>query len=344
MLKIKVFERIEEKQMKRLQLFFNYFQEILLFVVIFLFLFACQSGIQNEAEIELLAVEVEFDRFDLKFYNQEAIVIPKLKKDYPYLFPNQFSDSVWVSRQKDSLQLILQEAVQDVFKDITPLEDQVSHLFKHILFHFPKVKVPHVVTLTNNVDYQIKTVYSDSLLLLSLDTFLGSYHPLYEGIPSYIRKELDQKYILSQIVEKFASYIIPPVEDRTFLAQMLYEGKKMYLQDLLLPHEADAIKIAYMEEELAWVKENEMYIWKYFIERQILYKTDADLVQRLLEPAPFSKFYLELDNESPGRVGRWVGWQIVKSYMDQNPETSTQELLRMPAQKIFNLSKYKPKR
>ena len=87
-----------------------------------------------------------------------------------------------------------------------------------------------------------------------------------------------------------------------------------------------------------------MYIWRYFIERQILYKTDPDLVQRLLEPAPFSKFYLELDNESPGRVGRWIGWQIVKSFMDQKSETSTQELLRMPAQKLFNLSKYKPKR
>ena len=309
-----------------------------------MFLFACQLGIQNDAKIANLPVKIELDRFDLKFYNKEANVLPKLKRDYPYLFPNQFSDSVWISRQKDSLQLILQDAVQKVFQDIVPLEDKISHLFKHVLFYFPKVKVPHVITLTNNVDYQIKTVYSDSLLLLSLDTFLGSNHPIYEGIPNYIRKELDQKYILCQIVEKFASYVIPPLEERTFLAQMLYEGKKMYLQDLLLPHESENIKIAYTEEELAWVKENELYIWNYFIERQILYKTDPDLAQRLLEPAPFSKFYLELDNESPGRVGRWIGWQIVKSFMNQNPETSTQELLRMPFQKLFNLSKYKPKR
>lgn len=330
--------------MIRLQFFFNYFQQILLFVVFFLFLFACQLGIQNDAKIANLPVKIELDRFDLKFYNKEANVLPKLKRDYPYLFPNQFSDSVWISRQKDSLQLILQDAVQKVFQDIVPLEDKISHLFKHVVFYFPKVKVPHVITLTNNVDYQIKTVYSDSLLLLSLDTFLGSNHPIYEGIPNYIRKELDQKYILCQIVEKFASYVIPPLEERTFLAQMLYEGKKMYLQDLLLPHESENIKIAYTEEELAWVKENELYIWNYFIERQILYKTDPDLAQRLLEPAPFSKFYLELDNESPGRVGRWIGWQIVKSFMNQNPETSTQELLRMPFQKLFNLSKYKPKR
>ena len=72
----------------------------------------------------------------------------------------------------------------------------------------------------------------------------------------------------------------------------------MYLQDLLLPHEPATVKIAYSEEELNWVKENELYIWQYFIEEQLLYKTDPKLVQRFLEPAPFSKFYLQLDNES----------------------------------------------
>ena len=330
--------------MKRLRLFFNYRQQFQHFVVIFLFLLACESDTNNENEIKMLPIEIKLDRFDLKFYNKEADDIPKLKKEYPYLFPKQFSDSIWVARQKDSLQLILQEAVQDVYKDIAPLENNISHLFKHILFHFPKFKVPHVVTLTNNVDYQIKTVYSDSLLLISLDTFLGADHSLYNGIPSYIRKELDQKFITSQIAEKFATYIIPPAEDRTFLSQMIFEGKKMYFQDLLLPHESDAIKIAYTLEELSWVNQNELFIWQYFIERQILYKTEPDFAQRLIEPAPFSKFYLELDNESPGRVGRWIGWQIVRSFIDQNPEIPLEVFLRIPAQKLFNLSKYKPKR
>ena len=104
--------------MKRLQFFFNYFQQIVLSVVIFPFLFACQSGNQNDAEIAKLPVKIELDRFDLKFYNNGANAIPKLKRDYPYLFPNQFPDSVWISRQKDSLQLILQDAVQKVFQDL----------------------------------------------------------------------------------------------------------------------------------------------------------------------------------------------------------------------------------
>ena len=323
--------------------FFSFRQPFIVFLILFLFFLSCQNENSKKDKIEALPISLKFDRFDLKFYDQSPEVIPQLKKEYPFLFPKQFSDSVWIDRQNDSLQLLLQDAVAKVFSEIQPLEKKVSSLFKLIKYYFPRTKIPQIITLTNNVDYQIKTVYSDSLLLLSLDTFLGEDHPLYEGIPNYIRKELDQKYIPSQIVEKFSSYIMPPPENRTFLAQMLYEGKKMYLQDLLLPDQKDAIKMAYTEDELEWVKENEVYIWQYFIEKQVLYQTDPEWVERFLEPAPFSKFYLQLDNESPGRIGRWIGWQIVRKYREQH-ETTIEDLIKLPAQQLFNQSKYKPKR
>ena len=328
----------------RHKIFFSFSNLIHVIIVLFIFFSSCKRENYNKEDIQSIPIDLTFERFDLKFYNQTPDVIPELKKEYPFLFPKQFSDSVWIKRQNDSLQLLLQDAVIKVYNDIKPLERKVSNLFKHIIYYFPSTKTPQVITLTNNVDYQIKTVYSDSLLLISLDTFLGSDHTLYQGIPNYIRKELDEKYIVSQIAEKFSAYSIPPIEDRTFLAQMLYEGKKLFLQDLLMPHEKDAIKIAYKDNELNWVIKNEVYIWQFFIEKQLLYDTDVQWVQRFIEPAPFSKFYLQLDNESPGRIGRWIGWQIVRSYYKQKPDITLQELLKMPAQQLFNQSKYKPKR
>ena len=86
-----------------------------------------------------------------------------------------------------------------------------------------------------------------------------------------------------------------------------------------------------------------LYIWKFFIEKQLLYSTDIELVERFIEPAPFSKFYLQLDNESPGKIGRWIGWQIIRSFHEQNPDFPLQKLLNMSFQKIFNQSRYKPK-
>ena len=314
-----------------------------IFCLIFIFL-GCSDNKKIDSEIEKIPLEIKFDRFDLKFASIKKKEFRNFKKKYNYLFPSQFSDSVWIKRQNDSLQLLLQEAVRKVFIDISSLEGNVSNLFKHIKYYFPKTKIPRVITLTNNVDYQIKTVYLDSLLLISLDTFLGSEHPLYVGIPNYIRKELDKKYIVSQIAEKFSTYVIRPPRDRTFLAQMIYEGKKLFLQDLFMPNEKDIVKIAYSNNELDWVKNNEVYIWQFFIEKKLLYQTDSQWTERFIEPAPFSKFYLQLDNESPGRIGRWIGWQIVRSFHENNPDVSLHDLMEVTAQELFKQSKYKPKR
>ena len=142
----------------RLIFFFEIFQKTSLISVFFLFFNACQDEFTNESDVESISVSISFDRFDLNFYDQPSEVIPELKKKYPFLFPKQFSDSVWINRQKDSLQLLLQSEVNKTFKNIELFERDVNHLFKHIKYLFPFAKIPRVITLTNNVDYQIKKI------------------------------------------------------------------------------------------------------------------------------------------------------------------------------------------
>jgi hypothetical protein len=145
------------------------------------------------------------------------------------------------------------------------------------------------------------------------------------------------------LLASFSRGKISPPSDNTFLAQMIYAGKELYIKDVLLPEYSDADKIGYKPEQITWCQENESYMWRYFIEKKLLYDTDQKLISRFINPAPFSKFYLEIDNESPGRVGAWIGWQIVRSFMENN-EVSLQQLLQMDAKEIFEKSKYKPKK
>ena len=110
----------------------------------------------------------------------------------------------------------------------------------------------------------------------------------------------------------------------------------------MIPFKTDAEKIGYTEAQLDWAKVNEPNVWKYFVERELLYSTDAKLPNQFINPAPFSKFYLEeVDADSPGMIGRYIGWQIVKSYIDNN-DTSLEKLLETDAETIFNASRYKP--
>jgi hypothetical protein len=136
--------------------------------------------------------------------------------------------------------------------------------------------------------------------------------------------------------------VVKNPSNRTLLEQMVYYGKKLYLKDILLPKAPDSIKISYSEAQLDWVQANERYMWQYFIENELLYKSQSSLSLRFIDPAPFSKFYLEIDNETPGKVGQWIGWQIVRSYTKKNPNTSLYQLMQISGMDLFNKSNYKP--
>ncbi|MBT8221678.1 MAG: gliding motility lipoprotein GldB, partial [Eudoraea sp.] len=186
-------------------------------------------------------------------------------------------------------------------------------------------------------------ILTDTLLLIGLDNYLGKDHRFYSGIERYIAAGLDKKYLESDVASAFAKKVIPPPADRNFLSQMIYYGKELYLKDLLLPLLADEDKIGYTKEELDWAEANEEQIWRYFVEKELLYSTDQRLAPRFLDPAPFSKFRLVLDNESPGRIGRYMGWQIVKAYAQKN-NVPLKSLLNTPSRTIFQEANYKPKK
>ena len=322
---------------------FKDFKFFLITVFSFFLFVQCKKNNNNEEEINSIPINISFDRFDKKFYDINSFKLKDLKNQYYYLFPDKFDDIVWVNRRKDSLQLILKNAIEKKFNNFDLIEDEVNHFFKHLKYYFPNIKIPKIVTLINNVDYQSKIIYLDTLVLISLDTYLGKNHEIYNGIPNYIKYDMDIAFLSSHIADKFLSGKINYPKERTFLSQMIYYGKKLYLKEKLLPHKNDTINIGYSKQNLTWAQENELYIWKYFIEKELLYNTDTKLIKRFLDPSPFSKFYLEIDNQSPGRIGRWIGWQIVRSFVKKNPEVKLEDLIFMSSEELFIKSGYKPK-
>ncbi|WP_311196052.1 hypothetical protein [Antarcticibacterium sp. 1MA-6-2] len=136
---------------------------------------------------------------------------------------------------------------------------------------------------------------------------------------------------------------MPKPQSRMFLEHMIYYGKILYLKDLWLPEVDDSEKIGYTSEEIQWAKENEEQVWRYFVERELLFSNDTELQSRFLFPAPFSKFYLELDNETPAMLGHYIGCQMLRQYKDRTG-ADLQKILNAPAEEIFKQSNYKPRK
>ena len=302
----------------------------------------CSNNKKINSEIEKIPLEIKFDRFDLKFISINKKGFQKFKNKYDFLFPSKFHDSIWMKRKNDSIQIMLQNEVNIVFPNMNELEKESENIYKHLIYNFPSLKVPKFLTLINNVDYQSKIIFTDSIILISLDTFLGSTNKLCNGIPNYIKSDMDKSRFGSILVDKIASSIIKAPRSRFFLDRIIYKGKILLLKDFVIPLSSDETKIGYSKEQINWAKQNEEYIWKYFIENELLFETDDDLIDRFIIPAPFSKFYLEIDNESPGKIGQWIGWQILRSFRKKNPSLKISDILNLPSEELFKKANYKP--
>lgn len=310
--------------------------------ILSLMFFSCNKKSADEKKIEALPVQIKIDRFDQVFFESSPKDLQKIKKRYPFFFPEGIPDSVWVNKINNPLWRELFAEVQKKYKKSESIEAELEKVFKHIKFHFPKTKSPKVYTVIAEMDYDNKVIYADSLVIISLEMYLGKDHKFYE-FPAYIRQNFEQRQMMPDLVASFGKSKITTEKDNTLLSQMIYHGKLLYLKDLLLSNYTDDEKMGYTPKEISWCEENESYIWRYFLENELLYSNELKLNSRFIAPAPFSKFYLEIDNESPGQVGAWIGWQIVRSFVKNN-DVPVAKLLELNAKELFKKSKYKPKK
>ena len=318
-------------------------KRILFAFFLFLSLISCDSASKKEQEIAKIDVNFDITRFDRLFAEASPKDLPQLKNDFPYLFPQQYPDSVWINKMKDTIQLEINREVAKKYADFSESEDELYSLFQHVKYYFPEFKAPDVITVTSEVDYKNKTIYTGDYLFVSLDTYLGEDHKFYIGIVEYFKRNFTKDQIVPDAANSIAEKYVPRAKSRTFLAQMIYFGKLLYLKDIWLPQQTNWRKIGYTESQWQFAEDNEEMIWRYFVDNELIFDTDSNLAPRFLYPAPFSKFYLSLDAETPDRLGQYIGWQMVKSYMDKN-EVSVKQMLQADAETIFNNANYKPKK
>lgn len=312
-------------------------------IIILITLVSCGKETKTKIDVSGIEANVEVVRFDQEFYAATAETLPALKEKYPFLFPTQTTDSIWLSRINDANEKELFNKAQDVFGDFSVEKQEIQNLFKHVKYYYPTFKEPQIFTIITNLDFENKVMFAQNYLFLSLDMYLGIEDEVYNQFPLYLSNNFDKSHLYVDIAKAIGEAFVKRTNNRQFIDLIISEGKKMYQVDCLLPDTVDNIKIGYSLEKMKWVEENETQIWTYFMERKMLYSTDPDLFSRFVADAPFSKFYIDIDKDSPGKIGVWLGWQIVRSYMNNNNVT-LQQLLQTDAEEIFKKSKYKPKK
>lgn len=228
-----------------------------------------------------------------------------------------------------------------VFGDLSELKNEFRQAFANIKYYYPNFYPPKIITVITGLESDLYV--SDSLVIVGLDYFLGAKAKYKPNMYEYMLRRYQKNFIVPSVLLLYGidgRFNKTSVEDKTILADMIAYGKAYNFAKHMMPCTPDSIFIAYTQEELNGSIKNEGLIWYRFIEDQVLYETNHQVKQKYIDERPKT---VEVGEKCPGRIGTWVGWQIVNSYMARYPETTIPQLMAMPsADKIFKESRYKP--
>ena len=233
-------------------------------------------------------------------------------------------------------------ACKNTFSDLHDINLDFNHALKRYHILFPNKPVPELYGFISAFSYTI--VVDDSILGVGLDMYLSNQEGYYDrlGIPKYKKLRMRPEYIVSDAMKSWmGTEFEMKVQNEDLLSYMIYHGKLLYALDLILPNTPDSIKISYSSKQMEWIEDNVSEVWFHFAENDLFYSKDAKQIQKFIGESPFTPGFPE---GSPGMSGRWLGWQIVRKYMElsDNPLDLQGLFKEKDAQKILVKSKFKP--
>ena len=237
----------------------------------------------------------------------------------------------------------LRQETAAAFPDSAGLRRELATMFGRVQYYFPTFKTPPVAATYVSGLLGKDIFVNDSLLVLSLDWYAGpkaSYRP---DLPGYMLRRYRPANLLPTLATAVAGKYIPrKLTAPSVLDEMISQGKRLYFAGQVLPCAPDSLLMGYTGKELTGLKFNEAKVWGHFLERNLLYATTPFLIQKYVAERPNVP---EIDATCPGRVGQWVGLQIIRKYMAEHPEVTLAKLMAQPdAQRILNDSHYRPKK
>lgn len=169
-------------------------------------------------------------------------------------------------------------------------------------------------------------VFCDSVMLICMNHYLGDDFPGYAGLPDYLKAVKTPRMLPYDMAEALVATAYPYVADKggNVLTRLLYEGALASAKMRLVEDASLADVLGYDSSQLSWAESHEADIWNRIVATKMLFDVSATTAERLVSPSPVCML---ISPDAPGRVGRYVGYRIVESYMKHHPQVTLAELL-----------------
>lgn len=331
---------------------------IIISVIVF-----CSCGGEKVPDVSEINVSLNLQRFEKDLFAVDSInlssSLQQLQKKYPVFLQDFIYNILALNPHPDSAgnlqnQMLafissyqpMKDTADKVFGNFEETTNEIRRSLQFVKYYFPEYQLPSkLITFIGPIDSYGNILTTDALAV-GLQLYMGSSYTLYQSeafqqlYPAYISRRFSKEYIPVNTIKTIVDDIFPDNNaGRPLIEQMIQAGKRLYVLDKLMPETEDSLLTGYTGAQLKGAFDNEETIWSFFVQNDLLFTNDPAIVKDYMNDAPKTQAF---GDASPGFIGQFVGWQIVKKYKSNNPEMSLQELINTDPKTIFEQAKYKP--
>ncbi|MBN1112040.1 MAG: hypothetical protein JXA53_03890 [Bacteroidales bacterium] len=332
-------------------------KKLLIGALFFGFLFSsCKNS--NKPNVDNINVKIEVGRLDSELFafnksNSDSLIASLKNKygDFFNLYTSQIINIGNCNQPQFSNSLLgfvsdpgvnkLVNAKDSVFSNFSEYQEKLQLAFKYYKYYFPERNIPQIITQISALNQSV--VVTNSVLAISIDKYLGSSYPLYEqmGFYKYQQEKMSPEYLVADAVRVWIqTEFVENIPHADLVSTLLSEAKIAYITSLLLPEADVRLAFNYSAEEYKWCLSEEKHMWDYLIENNLLFGKDKLTIRHFVGNGPFTS---EFGKESPGRAAVWLGYNIICSYMKNNPQVTIQQLVKNTDYRdVLQQSKYRP--
>jgi hypothetical protein len=333
----------------------------LVFILFFLIIGGSSCGrMQNNPAQNAPEIILPLERLDQVLFNMDTLHLKdsllKMNTQYPFISEVLLQQMLAIdTNNRETALLAFINAYRPIFEAVQKINApaithlQLQTLFKNLHYYFPAYPLPKkIIYFIGPIDGFGNSIGAD-YMAVGLQMFLGDTSTWYQSeqfqkyFPPYISRNFTPRFIPITAAKNLLQDIAPNSRvTRGLMIEMIEMGKRQYILTKVLPENNDADLFGYSASQYASTIKAEQDIWNYLLKMNLVYSKDPKVASQLLNEGPFSLYF---GNEIPGNVGIFIGYQIVKSWMEQQSDKEQSNLialLQMSPEKIFTESKYKP--
>ena len=334
----------------------------LFFLLLLSFLYACKDK-SNAPDVSGISVSIPVIRFDQDFFRIDTNDIPgglrQLQQKHPDFYIDFMQQILGVSGADTNQQTLvvtrefirgyapIQQMLDKKYKNTNSFQQELEQAFRYVKHYFPDYKTSNAILFTGPFDAP-GVANTNAGFAFGLQQYAGNDFAEYQApvfqemFPIYISRRFSPEYMVTNCMKSVAEEIFPDRSaGKPLIEQMIEKGKQWYVLDKFLPDTPDSLKTGYTQQQLDWCKANEGGIWSHIVKNENLHSLSPATLQVYIGEAPFTQGMPQ--EYSPGNLGQWIGWQIVKKFVSKNEGLSITEIMRTAPSVIVEQAKYKPK-